>query len=173
LELLPPESKLLPEAEIEEYFNEFYEQISEQMPSTFEIDESVISTISPEIMPLLEQARRYIGYLQIAYRAVMVALPLLIMGIILLDRRVKGATRWIGIPCLVCGIFAYVSNLIARYFVGIYIPQLGLPVQLQAWLPHFLDRCLAPMQIYGIVLMATGTALLIVSFVYKRRQPEV
>ncbi|NOQ17726.1 MAG: hypothetical protein GQ507_00595 [Dehalococcoidales bacterium] len=48
--------------------------------------------------------------------------------------------------------------------------QLGLPVQLQDWLPQFLTDSLAPLEVYGIVLVAVGAALLVVSVVYRRRQ---
>ena len=92
------------------------------------------------------------------------------MGIILLDQRVRGATRWIGIPCLICGVFAYVGTVVTKYFARVGISQVGLPAQLQAWLPQLLNDCLTPMQIYGIVFMVVGTALLIISFAYKRHQ---
>jgi hypothetical protein len=161
---------ILSPAELESLFGEFYDDISRQMPVTLEIDEGMINTISPEIMPLLEQARRYIGYLQIAYGVLIGATAALVAGIILLNRRMKGATLWLGIPCLICGIFAYVSTFVIKRFVGLLMVQLSLPVQLQDWLPQFLTDSLAPLEVYGIVLMAVGAALLIVSVVYRRRQ---
>lgn len=170
LESPPPELSGIPSAEVEWYFNEFYQEFSEQIPTTIEINESMIG---PEIMAPLEQARRYIGYLQIAYRVAIGAIAAIIVGLIFLHRRVRGATRSIGIPCLSCGIFALVVTFIARHFVGTLITQIDLPAQLQAWLPQFLNDTLAPMQMYGIGLMVTGTALIIVSVVYKRRQSSV
>jgi hypothetical protein len=161
---------ILSPAELESLFGEFYDDISRQMPVTLEIDEGMINTISPEIMPLLEQARRYIGYLQIAYGVLIGATAALVVGIILLNRRVKGATLWLGIPCLICGIFAYVSTFVIKRFAGLLMAQLSLPIQLQDWLPQFLTDSLAPLEVYGIVLMAVGAALLIVSVVYRRRQ---
>lgn len=168
----PPIIEGLPPPLVEQYFDEFYQQISEQMPSTLEINESVINELSPDIMPVLAQVRRYIGYLQIAYWVSVASTALLIMGIILLDRRVRGATRWIGIPCLISGIVTYVGTLVMKHFAGLLISQIDLPVQLQAWLHQLLNDSLAPMQIYGIILMAVGTALLIVSVVYKRHHYE-
>lgn len=168
----PPIIEGLPPPLVEQYFNEFYQQISEQMPSTLEINESVINELSPDIMPVLAQVRRYIGYLQIAYWVSIASTALLIMGIILLDRRVRGATRWIGIPCLISGIVTYVGTFVMKHFAGLLMSQIDLPVQLQAWLPQFLNDSLAPMQVYGIILMAVGTALLIVSVVYRRHHYE-
>ncbi len=161
---------ILSPAGLESLFDEFYDDISRQMPATLEINEGMINTISPEIMPLLEQARRYIGYLQIAYGVLIGATAALVAGIILLNRRVKGATLWLGIPCLICGIFAYVSTFVIKRLAGLLMAQLSLPVQLQDWLPQLLTDSLAPLKVYGIVLMAVGAALLIVSVAYRRGQ---
>lgn len=166
----PPELQGVPPALVEQHFNEFYYEFSEQMPSTIEIDESVIG---PEVMGTLEQVRHYIGYLQIAYRAAIGATIAIIVGLVFLHRRqVKGATRSIGIPCLSCGISTYIGTVIIKQVVGTQIAPVGLPAQLQAWLPQFLNDALAPLQMFGIGLMVAGTTLLIVSFVYKRRQPS-
>jgi len=166
----PPELQGIPPALVEPYFDEYYGEFSEQIPATVEINESMIG---PEIMARLEQARRYIGYLQLAYRVAIGAMIAIIVGLVFLHRRVRGATRSIGIPCLTCGISTYVSTVVIKYFAGMQMAQFGLPAQLQAWLPQFLNDALAPMQMFGIGLMAAGTALLIVSVVYKRRQSSV
>ena len=170
LESPPLELSGIPSAEVERYFNEFYREFSEQIPPTIEINESMIS---PEIMARLEQARRYIGYLQLAYRISIGAMIAIIVGLVFLHRRVKGATRSIGIPCLTCGISIYVSTVVIKYLAGMQMIQIGLPAQLQAWLPQFLNDALAPMQMFGIGLTVTGVALIIVSVVYKRRQSSV
>ncbi len=162
----PPELAVVPPALAEQYFNEFYQEFSEQIPPTIEINESMIS---PETMRTLEQIRRYIGYLQIAYRAAIGATIAIIVGLVFLHRRVKGATRSIGIPCLICGIVTYVGTVVIKNLVGAQLAQVSLPAQLRAWLPQFLDNSLAPLQMFGIGLMVAGTALLIVSVVYKRR----
>jgi hypothetical protein len=162
----PPELQGVPPALVEQYFNEFYHEFSEQIPPTIEINESVIG---PEVMGTLEQVRHYIGYLQIAYRAAIGATIAIIVGIVFLYRQVRGATRSIGIPCLSCGISTYVGTVIIKHFVGTQIAPVGLPAQLQAWLPQFLNDALAPLQMFGIGLMVAGTTLLIVSVVYKRR----
>ena len=162
----PPELQGVPPALVEQYFNEFYYEFSEQIPPTIEINETVIG---PEVMGYLEQARHYIGYLHIAYRAAIGATIAIIVGIVFLYRQVKGATRSIGIPCLTCGISTYIGTVIIKHFVGPQIVPVGLPAQLQAWLPQFLNDALAPLQMFGIGLMVAGTTLLIVSVVYKRR----
>jgi uncharacterized protein YjeT (DUF2065 family) len=163
---------MIPPDQLGRLFDQFYEQISEQIPTTLEVNESTLNELSPDIMPLLAQVRRYIGYFRIVYWALIVSSALFIMGIILLDRRVRGATRWIGIPCLVSGIVSYLGTFLVRSFATGLIASLALPTQLQAWLPQLLDDSLAPLRVYGVVLMVVGATLLIVSFVYRRRHDE-
>jgi len=166
----PPELQGVPPALVEPYFDEYYGEFSEQIPPTIEINQSVIG---PEIMARLEQMRRYIGYLQLAYRISIGAMIAIIVGLVFLHREVRGATRSIGIPCLTCGISTYISTVVIKYFIGRQMATVGLPAQLQDWLPRFLSDVLAPLQMFGIVLMMVGTALLIVSLAYKRRQSSV
>ncbi|MDD5591300.1 MAG: hypothetical protein PHY18_05165 [Dehalococcoidales bacterium] len=161
---------ILSPADLEGLFNEFYDDMSRQMPATLEINEGMLSRISPDIVPLLEQARRYIGYLRISYGVLIGVTAGLVVGIILLLRRMKWATLWLGIPCLICGVFAYVSTLLANRVAGLFAAQLSLPIQIHNWLPGLLDDSLSPLRVYGIVLMAVGAVLIIVSVVYLRRQ---
>jgi hypothetical protein len=165
----PAGLEMIPPAELGRLFDEFYAQVSGEIPSTLEVNESTLNELSPDIMPALIQARRYVGYFQVAYWALVVATALFIMGIILLDRRVRGATRWIGIPCLISGIANYVGTFVIDNFAGGLINQVDLPAPLGDWLGQLVGDSLAPMRIYGIVLMAVGVALLIVSVVYRRR----
>ena len=164
----PAGLEMIPPAELGRLFDEFYAQISGEIPSTLEINESTLNELSPDIMPALIQARRYVGYFRVAYWALVVATALFIMGIILLDRRVRGATRWLGIPCLISGIVTYVGTFFIRDFAEGLITQLELPAALANWPAQLVSEALAPMRVCGIILMAVGAALLIVSFVYKR-----
>ena len=168
----PPEVAGLPPAELERLFNEFYEEFSEQIPATVEINESTIAAMSPETMDALEQARQYVGYLQLAYRISIGVMIAVIVGLVFLHRRVRGATRSIGIPCLTCGISAFVWAMVAKYFATSMIGGVEIPTQLQAWLPQFINDLFAPLKMYGIGLMVAGIALLIVSVVYKRHEPS-
>jgi len=166
----PAGLEMIPPAQLEQMFDAFYQQIEEQIPSTLEINESTLNEMDPSIMPALAQARQYIGYFRIIYWALIIATALFIMGIILLNRRVRGATRWIGIPCLISGIVTYVATFVIKRFAGEALSGIGLPPELRSWLPGLLNDSLAPLGTYGIVLMVVGVALLIVSFVYKRGQ---
>ena len=170
LQALPPELSGAPPAEVERYFNESYRQISEQIPPTFEFNES---SLSPEVVAQLEQVRQAIGYFQAGYRALIGFILLLILGIILINHQVKGATRGIGITFLTCGVIGYLETLAAKYLAGTQMAQLDIPSQLQGWLPQLIDDFLVPLEMFSIGLLAGGVGLIIVSFVYKPRQPSL
>ncbi|MBN1862706.1 MAG: hypothetical protein JW790_03600 [Dehalococcoidales bacterium] len=168
----PAGLEMIPPAQLEQMFDAFYAQIAGEIPSTVTIDEDTLNEMDPQIMTTLATIKHYIGYFRIIYLALIIATGLLIMGIILLNRRVKGATRWIGIPCLISGIATYVATFAIKHFAGGAISSANPPPELQSWLTHLLDDAMVPLGIYGIVLMAVGVALLIVSVAYKRGRYE-
>ena len=166
----PPELKGLPPAVIEEAFNQSFAQFAKDMPSKFEFSES---SLSPEVLAQLEQVRQWISYSQTVYQALIGFMLLLILGIILINRQVRQTTRGLGITFLTYGVLGFLSIFAAKYFAGTQLLQLEIPSWLQAWIPQFVDNLLAPLEIFNIGVMAGGAVLLIVSFVYKRRQPSL
>jgi len=168
LQSLPPELVGLPQAELERYFDEFYQEFSGQIPSTFEFTESLLP---PEVLATLEQVRQGIDYFQLGYKLLIGFMVALILGIIFINRQVKGATRELGIIFLTYGAFEYAGIFVAKYFAGTQLALLPIPSQLQAWLPQFLSDFLAPLAMFSLGLLIGGIALIVVSFVYKPRQP--
>jgi hypothetical protein len=154
-----------PPAEIESYFNEFYQQI----PSTFDLTEALVT---PEVTAQLEQVKQIIGYFHLAYNALIGLILLLILLIIVIHRQVRGSTRGLGTTFLTCGALSYAGVLVAKNIAGTQLTQLDIPVYLQGWIPQFLADTLAPLEMYSIGLLAVGVVLLVVSFVYKPRQTE-
>ncbi|MEE8619071.1 MAG: hypothetical protein V3S84_02975 [Dehalococcoidales bacterium] len=165
---LPPELSALPPAQIEQYFNQYSQEFSAQIPTEIRFDES---QIPPEVMAQLLQARQYIGYAQTYYYPFIGFMVLLVILIILLHRSVKGATRGLGITFLIYGAIEYASIWAAGYFGPTYLPLVEIPSSLQMWLTGFINDLLAPLQTFGIGLMAAGAALIIVSIVYPRLRP--
>ena len=165
----PPELAGLPSAEMEQYFNQYYQQISQQIPPTVDLTEA---SLGPEGMAQLEPVKQIIGYFHLAYNALIGLILLLILGIVLINRKVRGSTRGLGTTFLTCGALSYAGVLVAKSIAGTQLTQLDIPVYLQAWIPQFLADFPAPLEMYGIGLMAVGVALLVVSFVYKPRQPS-
>ncbi len=166
----PPELQGLPPALIEQYSDEVFQQLAENIPPTIEFTES---SLPPDAQAMLEQVRQYISYFQLAYKALIGFMLLLVAGIILISRQVRDITRRLGVPCLTYGAVGYAGIFVAKYFAeakGLPLPE--IPASLQTWLPQFLDNLLAPMEMFSLGLLIGGLVLTIVSFVYKPRQPS-
>jgi len=165
----PPELAGAPPATVELYINEAYRYIDELIPPSFEFRES---SLDPEVLAQLDQVRQVIDYFQLGYKLLIGFILLLMLGIILTNREVRGATRQLGIIFTTYGAFEYLGIFIIKNLAGTQLPQLNIPPLLQAWLPQLLDNFLAPLQIFSICLLVAGVALIVVSFVYKPRQPS-
>jgi len=169
LESPPPEVAGLPPAVLEEQFNAFFQEFSQQIPSTFEFDESLIP---PEVLAQVEQARQYVNYFQTGYKALIGLMALLLIGIILIYHEVRGATRGLGITFLTYGVLEYGGILAAKHFALPQLPLSEIPLALQAWLPQFFNNLLHPLEMLSIGFLIGGIVLLVVSFVYKPSQPS-
>lgn len=197
----PPELAGIPPAMIEEMFDVAFEELSEVLPATFVIDESLLGSEMPadfaatlaeaeeglaqarqdiaaslaEAEGGLEQGREFISYYQLGYNLLIVFMLILIAGIVLIHRQIKGATRGIGITFLTFGALELIGVFVVKYFAGMQLAQLPpIPSPLEAWLPQFLNNFLAPLQWLSIGLVVGGVALIIVSFLYpKWRQAAV
>ncbi len=165
LEELPPEFAMAPPAMLEQYFDEFYQEFAEQIPSEFEFDES---QIPPEVMEQIVMVRQYISYTQTVYYALIGLMVLLILGIVLLKRDVSSATRGLGITFLIYGVLEYASVWATRNFLPTSLPLPDIPSSLQPWLMGLINDFVAPLEAFSIGLMAGGAALIIVSIVYPR-----
>ena len=146
------------------------ETISELVPSTFEFNEGfLIEVMGPEVSAQLEQARQYIGYFQPSYNFLIGFMLLLILGIVLIDRQVRSATRKLGAIFLPEGVLMLVGVFIIKYFAGTQIAQLDVTPYLEEWLPQLVSDFVAPLLMLSIGLIVGGVVLLTVSFVYKRQ----
>ena len=98
---------------------------------------------------------------------------LLIAGIILVHREVKGASRTLGGIFLGYGIVNLIAVFIARGIAESRMAQLDdVPSSIQTWLTQLTISSLTPLLIMAVVLLVAGVALLAVSFIYKRKSPQ-
>ena len=118
----------------------------------------------------LEIARQYVGYFQLGYTLLIVFMSLLVLGIVLIIRQVKGITRHLGIPLLTYGAIEYASIWVAKYFMRGQLPLPDIPPYLETWMLQFIDNLLNPLEIFSLGLLIGGAVLVIVSFVYRRGQ---
>lgn len=181
LEVPPDELEGLPPEVLEQEFDTFWAEFAEEMiPTTFQIDETVIDKYMPlqiasftsEAETVLHQIRVYVGYVRLAYILSIVVSALLIAGIVLIYRDVKKSTRTLGIVFLASGLVVLAAALIGKNVGGEQILQAmhAMPSQLQIWTSQALVNLLAPLQWLGIGFIASGIALLVVSFVYRSRR---
>jgi len=168
-------------AQLEQYFNTYIGQkLAEVLPSTFVINESMLGTEIPTQIAealagaedALAEARQYVGYFQIVYYGLIGLMVLLIAGIILLKRNVRGATRGLGITFLIYGVLEFAGVFATRNFLPTSLPLPDIPASLQSWLMGLIGDFVAPLQTFSIGLLVGGVVLLIVSFVYKPRVVE-
>ena len=180
LESPPPELAGLSPAIIEAQFDGLFQEFSGMIPATFEIDETLLGTEMPteiatmitQAEDMLEQGKEIFGYIKTTFYSLIGLMLLLIAGIILLKREVRSPTRKIGITFLTCGVIWYAGTFAAKHFGGAQLSALAIPSSLQAWLPQFIDNLLSPLAMLGLGLLIGGVALIVVSFVYKRGQPQ-
>ena len=180
LESLPPELEGLPLAQLEPFFDAYFQELSGAIPSTFVIDESMLGAEIPAQMAealataegRLAEARLYVGYFQLWFKVLIGFIVLLILGIVFLHRQVRGATRSIGVTFLVYAVPWYVGFFLFKSFATPQVVQIDMPASLQVWLLQLVDDFLAPLGTLCLGLLIAGVVLVIVSFVYKPRQSE-
>ena len=165
----PPELAGASPAAIDQYLSGYYRQISEDIPPTLEVTES---SLSPDVLVMLEMVKQYIRYFQIGYPALIAFMVILVLGIILISRNLKNTTRSLGITLLFYGVLEYASIVLTRRFVLPQVPLGEIPTSLEAWLLEVTSDILAPLEIFSIGVMAAGVILLVFFFVYKARQPD-
>jgi len=99
------------------------------IPPRLEFNES---SLSPEDLSHLTQVRQAIAYTQLAYKVLIGVILLLILGIVLINREVRGATRELGIIFTTYGAFEYLGIFIFKNLTERQLPQLNIPPSLQA-----------------------------------------
>jgi len=196
----PSEYSDLSQSELNDIFDEYVAgKVSEILPETFEIDESIIGpeittnfavavadaeqsltdirneldNIETEIQEPLEASQEYVSYFKLAYILLIVFIALMILCVIFLLRDVRAICRRIGIPLFIYGLLEYVGIWIGRYFLegGIHFPS-DFPDAAEGMITDITNSVLRPLEIFSLALMIVGLVLIVVSFVYKKGQKE-
>ena len=194
MEQLPAEYADLSQSEIDEIFDEGFAEFSAMIPSTFELDETMLpdevstqftaaladaedelENIRDEVAEaiadaeeVLEEARKYVSWFQLGYKILIGVIVLLIIGIILIYREVKGATLTLGIIFLTYGVIHFAGIMISRYFGERQWPPVELPAQLDPLLWRAANDVIAPLQWFSLGLLILGAVLIAVSIIYPR-----
>ncbi len=209
MEYLPSGLAALFQSELDQLFDDFFGELVEMIPPTFELTEELIpADIPTQVAEALEGAedgladarqsladgiaeaestleedlpgigislKQIIGYFQAAYWGLLGFMALLILGIVLIHREVKGATRRIGITALTYGAIQFAGILIGKYFIEPMLTEKlladrmqDIPVSLQDLPTQLLNSSTSPMQTLSLGILIGGVILIAVSFVYPR-----
>ncbi|HEX79308.1 MAG TPA: hypothetical protein G4O19_04040, partial [Dehalococcoidia bacterium] len=195
----PAELAGLSQTELEQYFDEHYGDLAEEFPSSFDIDEEVLGDLRAEITgaladaedslrqarqdiaesfveveDVLDESRSYVGYFTLTYNLLIVFMLLLIAGIVLVYREVKGACRALAGIFLTFGVFGLVAVLVGRAVMKPPLEQIeDIPPSLLEWITQTASSTLTPLLVLAIVLLVLGVALLAFSIIYSRRQARM
>jgi hypothetical protein len=175
----PPELAGSTPAQIQAAFNQVWQDFSLNFPASYDLDEELLGTeLKTDFSEALDEAedtmataREILGYYQAGFIALIVFILLTIGGIILIQRKVRGSTRLLGVVFLIYGVLEYSGVAIARSAALSAIPD-DAPASMEPWLTEFAADAGAPLEILAIVSAAIGVALVITSFVYRRRRNE-
>ena len=173
----PPELAGATPSQLDAIFSQGFDRFAAGIGSTATVDETTIGLGSPASIARafsdaetgLAEARSAVSIFRTYYALLLVLILLLIAGIVLVHREVRGAARNLGIIFLVYGAMEYVGILTGRYFIRSALNLTDVPAALRAWLPGLMADFFRPMEILAIVLALAGAALIVVSIVYRRR----
>lgn len=171
LESLPPQLQGASESQIEAFLSQVYGEIDNLIPQHFELNES---SLEPEIMAGLEQARQIVDYVELGYKALIGLAILLVLLVALVHWwQPKPIARSIGIVFGLVGVFFTITALLSSFITGAISRLAGqsdILFELQPKLSQLVTDVIAPLQMYGIGFLIAGIALIVISFLL--RSPE-
>lgn len=164
------------QAELEQYYNENYAGLADNLPATLHIDQSTFGADSQASITKalsnadnsLKQARQYVGYFELGFKLLIVLIILLILGIVLIYHQVRAASRHLGITFLVYGIPEYVGIILGKSFFKGQLANQQISTQVQTIAFKSLSDFMSPLSILCICLIVLGLALLVLSFFYRK-----
>lgn len=164
---------------IQQEFEEFFEQFSEELPVNIELNEEVVGADLPDqVAGLIGDMESAMGEIRGASSVITLVLvlsgvfALLFAGlIVLIHRRAVGATLNLGIVFLLSGILALTAVLVGRNVVSAQIAREGeIPAEMAAWLGNLVSSAFTPLLITSIVYLAASLLLLVACIIFRQRQ---
>jgi Ca2+/Na+ antiporter len=178
----PPKYQGLSQAELGQTFDALFEQYSGEIPSSYVFDEQLFTsedgtsmTIDvSELEQVLRDSKKGIVIFNIAFIALIVLIILLIAGIILIYRDIKWSALNLGVVSFVFGAGLMVFYFSSQWMIRDFLAQQEIASNsaIRDWLTSMSDGTLFPMLIQFICFIAIGIALLVIYFVYRRRQHQ-
>jgi hypothetical protein len=203
--LLPGYLQGVTQEEIDNAYETYYPLFSNTLPTTYEISSNDLGTeafseissylndaqnsltearnnidkISLDIENALKEIKPYVGYFRLGYVCLIALIIVLILGIVLIYRKVKDFCLNLGIIFLIYGAGALAEVLITKYFVlepfaKFLQTQLNTQQDLHNIAGILLNDALSPLRIVSLVCLIGGILLIATSLIYPRlKQPKI
>jgi hypothetical protein len=169
----PAELQGASQSQIDAYMSQIYGGIDSVIPASFVLDESVFG---PQVMTQLQQVKQIVGYIDTAYKALIAAAVLLVLLIALAHWwQPKPITRSIGITFILVGVACILGPLLDYLIIQVLSQAMGssgVLSGLQAKLPQLAADLTAPVRTYGIGFLISGSALIVISVLFRSAQPS-
>ena len=171
----PPELEGASPSEIETFLSEAYTEIDSHIPPQIEITEAYLASQSPEAAAQVQKARQIIGYIESGYKWLIGAALLLVLLIALVQWwHIKPITRYVGVSAITAGVVSLLGVFLPLVAGSFILPKMPLeiPPEVRANLPQLFSDFTMPLRIYGIVLLAVGIVLAVLSAKLKPSPKE-
>ncbi|MGP8079607.1 MAG: hypothetical protein ACLPVI_03755 [Dehalococcoidales bacterium] len=186
------------QTDINNAFEQYYTNFSQTIPATYNVNSSDIgiggntnitdaitkaqnnlttarnniNTASQDFTNNLQSARPLVEHFNILFIGLIALIVLLILGIILIYRNVKGSCLNLGIVFFIYGALMFAGVLIAKSIASAQITKASNPQTVINTLKIVLNDVTSPLQIISLVCLIGGIVLLVASFVYPRLKKE-
>jgi hypothetical protein len=168
---LPPELQGASQSQIDAFMSQVYSGIDSVIPSSFVLNEAVAGS---QVITQLEQAKQIVGYIDTAYKALIIAAVVLVLLIALAHWwQPKLITRSIGITFILVGAACIVGSLfdvLLAQALSRLVGESSILLGLQSKLPQLASDLTSPVRMYGIGFLVSGVVLVVISFLF--RAPE-
>jgi hypothetical protein len=150
------------------------QQLSDMESSLADVRDNISET-SSDIEEELEPVRSYFSIFNIVFISIIILSLLVILGIVLIHRNVKGACLNLGLVFFIYGAIFFTGLLIAKSIIEhqVLTEFTELPQSIQFLPEMLLKNATSPLQIFSLICLIGGILLIVASFVYPRlRTPK-
>ncbi|MCX6003693.1 MAG: hypothetical protein NTX46_04695 [Chloroflexi bacterium] len=182
----------VPQAQIDQEFDNYFADFQQSLPSSFDLDSSNFGVGIPDQMSQaltkaqdgltkardridevtssfesnLREVRTYVGIFSLAFICVIALIVLMILGIILIHRNVKGACRDLGTVLFIYGVIFFAGIMIAKGILSQAFAD--IPQALHSLSGILVNGLTSPWQTISLVCLIAGVVLIVVAIVYPR-----
>jgi hypothetical protein len=168
LNSLPPQLQGATQSQIDAYMSQIYAGIDNFIPATFQLSET---SVGQQVTAQLQQVKQIVGYIDTAYKALIIAAVVLVLLIALVHWwQPKPITRSIGITFILVGAACVVGSLLDVWLIQALSRLVGessVLLGLQSKLPQLASDLTAPVRMYGIGFLGSGIVLVAISFLFR------